>query len=312
MLAALWSWLRQLHFLSLLDWALAVLLLALALYSTRNSRAGVLVRGFILLLVLFLITTPLPLVHLILDRLLIATGVAMGVLFQPELRRFLEWLAKLVGGKLPSNSGEDEDDPEEDLVEELVQAVRELSQNRTGALIVIEPDQPIDSRVFTDKGVLLQARVSREILQTIFQTTTLLHDGAVVIHRNRIRAAGVILPVSERVPSRQLGTRHRAAMGITEQTNCLCIVVSEETGCISLAEGGRLERPLTSSKLQELLTKRLLGRRGSRDSPQKAPLRGLEAWLPLHNRLQQWGKFLRDLLKFSPPAEEPLPNKEKE
>jgi len=257
MLAALWAWLQQFNVLSLLDWALAVLLLALALYYTRESRAGVLVRGFMVLLVLYLATASLPLVHLILDRLLLAAAVAMGVLFQPEFRRLLEQLARAICVEWPNSTDDDEDDPKEDLVEEVVQAVRELSQNRTGALIVIEPDQPIDSRVFTDKGVPLQARVSRELLQTIFQTSTLLHDGAVIIHRDRIRAAGVILPVSERTASRQLGTRHRAAMGITEQANCLCIVVSEETGSISLAEGGRLERPLTSAKLHELLVQRL-------------------------------------------------------
>ncbi|MGQ9838164.1 MAG: diadenylate cyclase CdaA [Cyanobacteriota bacterium] len=304
MLAAIWAWLQQFNFLSLLDWALAVLLLALSLYYTRNSRAGVLVRGFILLLVLYLATTPLPLVNLILDRLLVGTAVAMGVLFQPEFRRLLEQLAKAIRIEWPGNAGDYEDDPEEDLLEELVQAVRELSQNRTGALIVIEPDQPIDSRVFTDKGVPLQARVSREILQTIFQTTTLLHDGAVVIHRDRIRSAGVILPVSERVASRQLGTRHRAAMGITERTNSLCIVVSEETGSISLAEGGRLERPLTSTKLHELLEKRL---RGSRDTKREVPLQGLWSHPWFRNGLQRWWGSLRDLVKLPCKSEKTLP-----
>ncbi len=291
MLAALWAWLQQFTFLSLLDWALAVLLLALALYSTRKSRAGVLVRGFTVLLVLYLATAALPLVHLILDRLLLAAAVAMGVLFQPELRQLLEQLAKIIRmeGSDPPNG--DEEDYEEGLVEEVVQAVRELSQSRTGALIVIEPDQPIDSRVFTDKGVSLQARVSRELLQTIFQTSTLLHDGAVLIHRDRIRAAGVILPVSERAASRQLGTRHRAAMGITEQANCLCIVVSEETGSISLAEGGRIERPLTSARLHELLLERL---RHSRQSKKRdAPLRrlGIHSWV-CNGPLRWWGSLL--------------------
>ncbi|MFS8779847.1 diadenylate cyclase CdaA [Synechococcus sp. W55.1] len=305
MLAALWAWLQQFNFLSLLDWALAVFLLALALYYTRESRAGVLVRGFIVLLVLYLATASLPLVHLILDRLLLGAAVAMGVLFQPEFRRLLEQLARAIRMEWPSNAGDDEEDPEEDLVEELVQAVRELSQNRTGALIVIEPEQPIDSRVFTDKGVPLQARVSREILQTIFQTSTLLHDGAVVIHRDRIRAAGVILPVSERAASRQLGTRHRAAMGITEQTNCLCIVVSEETGSISLAEGGRIERPLTSAKLHELLVQRL---RNPRDAKKRdAPLRGLWAYPWFRNGPLRWWGSLSDLTKLFRKPEKTLP-----
>ncbi|MEN9202341.1 MAG: diadenylate cyclase CdaA [Thermostichus sp. DG_1_6_bins_120] len=293
MLAAIWAWLQQFNLLSLLDWALAVLLLALALYYTRESRAGVLVRGFILLLVLFLVTTPLPLVNLILDRLLVGTAVAMGVLFQPEFRRLLEQLAKFIYIEGPDNPGQHEDDPDEKLLEELVQAVRELSQNRTGALIVIEPDQPIDSRVFTDKGVLLQARVSRELLQTIFQTSTLLHDGAVIIHRDRIRSAGVILPVSKQGASRQLGTRHRAAMGITEQTNCLCIVVSEETGSISLAEGGCLKRLLNSAKLKELLVERL---RASRSTKREVPPKrfGLQSWL--QDRLRRWWGSRQDLL----------------
>ncbi|HIK19644.1 MAG TPA: TIGR00159 family protein [Synechococcus sp. M44_DOE_062] len=305
MLAALWAWLQQFNFLSLLDWALAVFLLALALYYTRESRAGVLVRGFIVLLVLYLATASLPLVHLILDRLLLGAAVAMGVLFQPEFRRLLEQLARAIRMEWPSNADDDEEDPEEDLVEELVQAVRELSQNRTGALIVIEPEQPIDSRVFTDKGVPLQARVSREILQTIFQTSTLLHDGAVVIHRDRIRAAGVILPVSERAASRQLGTRHRAAMGITEQTNCLCIVVSEETGCISLAEGGRIERPLTSAKLHELLVQRL---RNPRDAKKRdAPLQGFWAHPWFRNGPLRWRGSLANLTKLFRKPEKTFP-----
>jgi len=295
MLAALWAWLQQFNPLSLLDGALAVLLLALALYSTRKSRAGVLLRGFTVLLVLYLASASLPLVHLILDRLLLAAAVAMGVLFQPELRQLLEQLAKTIPLEWSDSPDEEEEDSEEGLVEEVVQAVRELSQSRTGALIVIEPDQPIDSRVFTDKGVSLQARVSRELLQTIFQTSTLLHDGAVLIHRDRIRAAGVILPVSERPAGRHLGTRHRAAMGITEQANCLCIVVSEETGSISLAEGGRIERPLTSARLQELLLERL--RHSRQAKKREAPLGklGIHPWVC--NGLLGWGRSLIELAK---------------
>ena len=116
---------------------------------------------------------------------------------------------------------------------------------------------PLDRRVFVNPGVNLNAEVSKELLQTIFQMKTVLHDGAVFIRGSRIVSAGVILPLSERTASRQLGTRHRAAMGMTERVeNCLCIVVSEETGSISLAQGGNLNRPLTSSKLKELLEER--------------------------------------------------------
>jgi uncharacterized protein (TIGR00159 family) len=140
------------------------------------------------------------------------------------------------------------------VTDEIVDAVKELSQSRTGALLILETGSPIDDRDFSVPGVRLNAEVSKELLQTIFQTSTLLHDGAVLIRDSRILAAGVILPLSEKSASRQLGTRHRAAMGITERVDsCICVVVSEETGSISIAEKGSLNRPLTSSKLKELL-----------------------------------------------------------
>jgi uncharacterized protein (TIGR00159 family) len=120
--------------------------------------------------------------------------------------------------------------------------------------MLIETTGSLEAEDFVSPGVVLNAEVSKEILQTIFQTSTLLHDGAVVINGSRIVSAAAILPLSERTASRQLGTRHRAAMGITERIDkCICIVVSEETGSISLAEKGVLNRPLTSSKLKELL-----------------------------------------------------------
>lgn len=175
-------------------------------------------------------------------------------------------------------------------------AVKELSQNRTGALIVLETTGPIDERDFSVQGVKLNAEVSKEILQTIFQTSTLLHDGAIFISGSRIVAAGVILPLSERTASRQLGTRHRAAMGITERVeNCLCIVVSEETGSISLAERGGLNRPLTSSKLKELLETRF-----STSSEERAVAPGLRS---LGRQISDRGKALVSrLLRLPPPG----------
>lgn len=265
MLAMIKAWLQDLTWVRLLDWGLVLAVLGGLVYLTRRSRVAVLMRGFVLLLALYLLSAPLPLLHLLLDKLLIGAAVALGVVFQPELRMVLEQLGRGLRSepyrRLPSALAEASKsiglEEEEDSLEELIQAVRELSQNRTGALIVIESQEAIDPRIFTDQGVSLNARLTRELLQTIFQTSTLLHDGAVVTREDRIKAAGVILPMSERVASRQLGTRHRAAMGISEQTPCLCVVVSEETGSISLAQDGLLERPLTSSKLRELLTERL-------------------------------------------------------
>jgi len=132
--------------------------------------------------------------------------------------------------------------------------VRELSQKRIGALLLLETNEAIDPSIFRSAGVTLNAEISSELIQTLFQTTTALHDGAVILRGSRIASAAVILPLTEKTLSRQLGTRHRAAIGITERvSDCLCIVVSEETGSISLAEQGTLQRPLTRSRLRELL-----------------------------------------------------------
>lgn len=189
----------------------------------------------------------------VLDKLVIGSAVAMGLIFQTEFRRLLEHIGR--GDFLQLFRPSKESLPKsDDVIDEIVDAIKELSQNRTGALLILETDRQIDERDFSVPGVRINAEVSKELLQTIFQTTTLLHDGAVLIRDSRVVSAGVILPISERDASRQLGTRHRAAMGITERVEqCLCIVVSEETGSISIAEQGMLNRPLTSSRLREIL-----------------------------------------------------------
>lgn len=216
------------------------------------------VRGFIILMLATAISNwaNLRLLYIALNSLVTGSAVAMAVMLQAEFRQFLEQLGR---GEILQLFGRGRKMiPEPDsVIDQIVEAVKELSQNRIGALMIIETGSPIDERDFSVPGVKLNAEVSKELLQTIFQPKTLLHDGAVLIRASRIAAAGVILPLSERIASRQLGTRHRAAMGITEQVGkCLCIVVSEETGSISLAEKGVLNRPLTSSKLKELLEAR--------------------------------------------------------
>ncbi|MGB3535939.1 MAG: diadenylate cyclase CdaA [Microcoleaceae cyanobacterium] len=216
------------------------------------------VRGFIILMLATAISNwaNLRLLYIALNSLVTGSAVAMAVMLQAEFRQFLEQLGR---GEILQLFGRGRKMiPEPDsVIDQIVEAVKELSQNRTGALMIIETGSPIDERDFSVPGVKLNAEVSKELLQTIFQPKTLLHDGAVLIRASRVASAGVILPLSERIASRQLGTRHRAAMGITEQVGkCLCIVVSEETGSISLAEKGVLNRPLTSSKLKELLEAR--------------------------------------------------------
>ncbi|PZO42799.1 MAG: TIGR00159 family protein [Shackletoniella antarctica] len=241
--------------LQALDIALVLLLSYVVLVIIGEKRTLWMVRGLIFLMLAAALSKflGLALLGFVLDKLVIGSAVAMAFMLQGEFRRLLELLGQGRVWELLSPSREAMPQPD-NVIDEIVDAVKELSQNRTGALLMLEIDKPIDDRDFTVPGVRINAEVSKELIQTIFQTSTLLHDGAMLVRGSRIAAAGVILPISERVASRQLGTRHRAAMGITERVeHCLCVVVSEETGSISLAEGGILDRPLTSSRLRSIL-----------------------------------------------------------
>lgn len=241
-----------------LDLGLVLALTYMVLVIIGERRTLWMVRGFIVLMLASALSgfLRLQLLNFVLEKLVVGSAVAMAVVFQLEFRRFLEQLGRGEFSQLlhPSHSAIPKPDS---VVDEIVDAVKELSQNRIGALLILETDSPIDERYFSVPGVKLNAEISKELIQTIFQPKTLLHDGATLIRGSRIMASGIILPLSERTASRQLGTRHRAAMGVTERVeNCVCVVVSEETGSISLAERGILNRPLTSSKLKELLEAR--------------------------------------------------------
>ena len=255
------SWMQTLPLLFVqnlrffIDVGLVLALTYMMLVIIGERRTLWMVRGFIVLMLAAALSRRLELTLLsfVLGNLVIGSAVAMAFILQSEFRRFLEQIGR---GELLQlfQSSRRTTLKSGSVTDEIVDAVKELSQNRIGALLILETGIPIDERDFSVPGVRINAEVSKELIQTIFQTTTLLHDGAVLIRDNRLIAAGVILPLSERTASRQLGTRHRAAMGITERVeNCICVVVSEETGSISLAERGTLNRPLTSSKLKDLL-----------------------------------------------------------
>lgn len=239
---------------NVIDVGLVLALTYLMLLIIGERRTLWMVRGLIVLMLAQVISDRihLELLKFVLEKLVLGAAVAMAVIFQSEFRRFLELLGK--GQILQLLQREHPNPRPNTVIDELVDAIKDLSQSRTGAIMVLETTGPLETQVFVNPGVTLNGEVSKELLQTIFQPKTLLHDGAVFIRGSRIASAGVILPLSERTASRQLGTRHRAAMGITERVeNCLCIVVSEETGSISLAEKGILNRPLTSTRLRELL-----------------------------------------------------------
>jgi uncharacterized protein (TIGR00159 family) len=244
-----------------IDVLLVLGLIYLMLSLSNDRRTLLMVRGIIFLLIASVLSDRLglKLLNFVLDKLLIGTAVAMAVILQPEMRKFLERLGRgdLLSLVQPTSNRRAPVETDSAL-EEIIEAVIELSQNRTGALMIIETGEPIDERDFSVPGVKLNAVLSKELLHTIFQTSTLLHDGAVLIREDRILAAGVILPISERAASREIGTRHRAAMGITDRVrNCFCIVVSEETGSIAIAENGLLDRPVSSTRLREILETKL-------------------------------------------------------
>ena len=211
-----------------------------ALMVVRGTRAGHILVGIFIVVVLYGIAvwTGLEALRSLLGFIVPYLGLAVIVLFQSEIRRTLarlgrkRWLGMGAGFHAPSS------------VNEILLAVEHLSQNRIGALIVLERD--IGLRTFIESGVRLEALLSRDLLLSIFQPGFPLHDGAVIIQKERVAAAACFLPLTTNPAlSSKLGTRHRAAIGITEETDCLSLVVSEETGRISAASFGDIVQGLS-------------------------------------------------------------------
>jgi len=250
----LWILFSRFDLRSLVDIALVALLFYGLLTLLQGTRAVPLLRGLaIVLLGLLVIRSLLNLSTFgwLLDRSLPALIVTIPVLFQPELRRALENLGQTAPWSRrpwsPSAAQE-----MHHTIGEIAAACSEMSRQRVGALIVLERSIRLDE--YAERGVRLDARVSARILLNLFYPNAPLHDGAVLVRRNRVLAAGAVLPLSEDVlDSFQYGTRHRAAIGISEHTDAVAVVVSEETGSISVAQRGRIVRWLDREKLISLL-----------------------------------------------------------
>jgi diadenylate cyclase len=221
------------------------------LYVIRGTQAVQLLRGLLLLLVVVFVvatTQQFPAFGYLVSLILPALVVAIPVVFQPELRRALERLGR--AGTMIARPGELAEPVR--LVGRLTRAVRVLAQRRHGALIVLEQETGLKDLI--ESGVMLDARLSDGLLTTIFQPGSTLHDGAVIIQEGRIAAAAVLLPISATAGrDRSLGTRHLAALGLAEATDAIVVVVSEETGTISLARQGQLIRGLDDVELSQLL-----------------------------------------------------------
>ncbi len=225
---------------NLLDIALVSLIIYLLLRLFQGTQAVALVRGVLLIvLVTAILSQTFDLVAF--NWMLSWAGplllVALPVIFQPELRRALE----RVGRTMPLFVRRQDNTVTQRLINEVAVAAEQLARRRTGALIVVEGATGLAEII--DRGVQLDAEVTTELLQTIFFPNTPLHDGAVVMRGDRIMAAGCVLPLAQKdLGDPQMGTRHRAAVGVTEQTDAVSVVVSEETGAISVARNGRIIR----------------------------------------------------------------------
>lgn len=240
--------------LSLLEVALDILLVTLVIYSgfvlIRGTRAVQVLRGFVVLgLIIFFLSqfVELPAFDWMIGNILPVLLLAIPVIFQPELRRALERIGRT--GYMYRWFRRQEVSP---VVLAVKDACLRLSQRRHGALIVFERDTGLLE--YIDTGILMNAEVSPELLLTIFNKNTELHDGAVIIRNDKLAAASCVMPLStSSLSDRQMGLRHRAALGISEVSDAVAVVVSEETGQVSIAHNGRIIRRQDPSRLDEIL-----------------------------------------------------------
>jgi diadenylate cyclase len=267
---SVWNWI--LGFFSTYNWfadTVDILLVALIIYYAirmiRDSRAEQLIKGILLLLVAYLISSLFNFVTVkYLLQLLFDNGLlALVIIFQPELRRILEKAANSRSG-LPSIVGIFTGEQQERQVQQLSQAIsavsvatKSLQQMKMGALIVFERNTRLGDIVNT--GTVVDAQASDSLIVNLFFNKAPLHDGAVIIRDGKVFSAGCILPLSDNQNiSRELGTRHRAGVGMSENSDAVVVIVSEETGAISVAVEGRLERDFTPESLRVKLSNELM------------------------------------------------------
>lgn len=244
----------RLNFWSILDIAIVAVIIFGVLSLIRGTSAFSVLYGIVLLMVAVLVVVSLPqlaVLNWLLGNSLPILSIAMLILFQPELRRAMERIGRF--GVLINRPLYTQATPGvSKTIDEICRATRRLSERRYGALIVLERETGLQE--YAETGVGINGIVSAEFLLTLFFPNSPLHDGAVIIRGDKVIAASAVLPLSENPSDFQLGTRHRAALGITECSDALAIVVSEETGTISFANNGRIVRHLDESKLQKVLT----------------------------------------------------------
>jgi diadenylate cyclase len=253
--------LPKLTWVGVLDILIVAFLIYQLLMIIRGRRAAHILYGVAILALIYGVSVflGLQLLSAILGSIAPYAPFAIIVIFQSEIRRLLARIGRsrvVIGGKLQRR----------EVAEEIVLACAKLAAKKTGALIVLERD--IGLRTFIESGVRLDAALSSDLLMTIFNTGSVLHDGAVIVQGDRVAAAACFLPLSVRPATAvgKLGTRHRAAIGVTEETDCLSIIVSEETGNISVASFGEIETRVSEQRLTERINEHVIQRRSSRNA----------------------------------------------
>lgn len=243
------------------DIAVVAVILYYVFKFIRDRRAGKLAVGIITLLLLLVVSSfiDMRVMNYLMKNVFQIGIIAVIILFQPELRAALE---KVGGGSLKGvrsfGDFKNADDGKTELISAVVQAAAELAETKTGALIVFERTTKLGDMILT--GTVVDSAISVPIIKNIFFKNTPLHDGAVIIRDNRLYAAGCLLPLSSSQElTRDLGTRHRAAIGMSENSDAVVLVVSEETGVISLATEGKLVRGYDADSLKAALTEQLTG-----------------------------------------------------
>ena len=256
------------------DIAIMAFLIYKVIMLMRRPNSGAVAKGVLLLLFALGVSTffHLNTVSYLLQQLMVWGVVALVVIFQPEIRRFLEQMGRTSLGKVftPEEARNELDSA----ITQTVDAYMSLSKSKTGALMVFERKNMLDDAIKT--GTALDCTVNAELLKNIFWNKAPLHDGAVIVRAGRIVGAGCMLPMSGNVNlSRELGMRHRAGIGASEHTDAVVAIVSEETGSISVAVGGMLKRHLAPETLERLLRNELLPERENDEAASKFKLGNL-------------------------------------
>jgi len=244
---------------SIIDIGIVSYVIYKVIVLVRETRAWQLIKGILFILVAAELSKQLGLktIAFIMNNIITVAAIALVVLFQPELRRGLEQIGRSRFRDFFSFEEQNTGIQTTAAIEEIIKACMEMSKTYTGALIVFERNSKIGEIINT--GTQLESNISSELLINIFTPNTPLHDGAVIIRDNRIKAASCFLPLTDNPNlSKELGTRHRAALGITEVSDSIAVVVSEESGKISFALNGGLTRNLASDTLRKALNKNLL------------------------------------------------------